>query len=353
MTHPREPRPCFERDPTMATSIKLPGCALLLALLSWAPRVPAQGNKVAAEALFEEGRRLIAQKNPAQACPKFAESQHLDPSAATLINLASCYERLGKTASAWATYREAASTAAAMNRPTLVPIAQRHAATLEPELARLVITVPTPAEGLEIRRDGTVVRAGEWDVAVPVDPGVLRIEATAPRKKKWSASADASEPGKTVTIAVPLLEDGPPEPTPPGVVSPAAVPAMLPPIVPQPEPQPSRMAPQRTIALVTGGLGVAGLVLGTVFVVNARSKYDDSLAGCPVDNNRCTPEGTSLRDDARRNGNIATVAYGVAGAAIITAVVLWVTAPKAERATQSAEVRVSPAPGGLAMVGRW
>jgi hypothetical protein len=66
---------------------------------------------------------------------------------------------------------------------------------------------------------------------------------------------------------------------------------------------------QKPAAIVAGGVGIAGLALGTVFVLRAKSKYDDSLAQCPSSSNLCAPQGVSLRDDARSAGNIATAAY--------------------------------------------
>jgi hypothetical protein len=328
------------------------GC--VLASIAWAPIARAQGsNKAAAEALFDEGRKLIAQKNPAAACPKFVESQRLDPSPSTLLNLGNCYERLGKTASAWATYREAASAAYAMNRPTLMASAQRHAAALEPDLTRLTITAAEPVEGLEIKRDATSVGRGEWDVAVPVDPAVITVEATAPRKKKWSTAVEVSERGKTVTVTVPALEDAPEEPraeerSPAVAAPPSAV------YGPTEPPPPSRATTQKTIALVAGGVGVVGVVVGTIFVLNAKSKYDDSKEQCPTDPNLCSAQGVALRDDARNAGNIATVAY-IGGAVLVgTGVVLYLTAPKSSEAPRPATaVRLFPTMGGVAMAGRW
>ena len=331
------------------------GC--LLATIAWTPVARAQSNKVAAETLFEEGRKLIAQRNPAQACPKFAESQRLDPSPSTLLNLGSCYERIGKTASAWATYREAASAANALNRPTLVTVAQHHAASVEPGLARLVITPSVPVDGLEITREGQLVGRGEWDLAVPVDPGAITIEASAPKKKKWTTSIEVAQAGKTVTVTVPALEDAPIElqaqtqPQTPTTTTSAEMPGRT--VYDTVSPSPSHVAWQKPVALVAGGVGIAGLAVGTVFVLKARSKYDDSLAKCPSGNNLCSLEGVSLRDDARSAGNIATAAY-VAGAVSLGAgAVLWLTAPKSEAPRNTAEIHLSPSPGGAMIYGRW
>ena len=339
---------------TTLVTLSATGC--MLATIAWTPIARAQNNKVAAEALFEEGRKLIAERKAAQACPKFAESQRLDPSPATLLNLGSCYERIGKTASAWATYREAASAANALNRPTLVTVAQHHAVALEPDLSRLIITPSTPVEGLEIRREGQLVGRGEWDVAVPVDPGTITVEASAPKKKKWSASVEVAQAGKTVTVTVPALEDAPPEAvsqtqTPPTTTTSGE---MAGPVASDTATQaPHHVAWQKPAALVAGGVGIAGLVLGTVFVLQAKSKYDDSLAECPSSKNLCTPQGVSLRNDARSAGNIATVAYVGGAVSLGAGIILWLTAPKSEQPRTSAEVHLSPTPGGAMIYGRW
>jgi tetratricopeptide (TPR) repeat protein len=348
----------------MRTWMTLSATGCLLATIAWTPIALAQSNKVAAETLFEEGRRLIAQKNPAQACPKFAESQRLDPSPATLLNLGSCYERIGKTASAWATYREAASAANALNRPSLVTVAQHHASAVEPSLARLVITPSAPVDGLEITREGQLVGRGEWDVAVPVDPGAIVIEASAPRKKKWTTSIEVAQAGKTVTVNVPALEDAPPEPR--AQTESQALPTTTSADITGPvaydsaSPSSRHLAWQKPTALVAAGVGVAGLAVGTVFVLKARSKYDDSLARCPSSNDLCSPEGVSLRDDARSAANIATAAYVVGAVSLGAGAVLWLTAPKSDAARSSgrpggnsAEVHLAPSPGGAMIYGRW
>src|SRR6478735_9605838 len=51
-------------------------------------------DQAKAEALFDEGRRLLAAARFAEACPKFAESQRLDSALGTLLNLGDCYEKM-------------------------------------------------------------------------------------------------------------------------------------------------------------------------------------------------------------------------------------------------------------------
>src|SRR5882757_7685464 len=68
-------------------------------------------DKATAEVLFNQGRALLAEGKLAEACPKLAESLRLDTGIGTMLYLAECYERSGKTASAWAEFREAQATA--------------------------------------------------------------------------------------------------------------------------------------------------------------------------------------------------------------------------------------------------
>jgi uncharacterized protein HemY len=84
---------------------------LSLVIVGWSQVALAQGDKATAEALFAEGRRLMSSGNYATACQKFAASQKLDPALGTSLNLADCYDKSGRTASAWAESRDAAAAA--------------------------------------------------------------------------------------------------------------------------------------------------------------------------------------------------------------------------------------------------
>ena len=82
----------------LATSI---GAAALFV----APAVmaePSARDRAAAEATFRQATALMDEERFAEACEKFAASQDLDPGLGTLLHLADCYDRAGRTASAWA-----------------------------------------------------------------------------------------------------------------------------------------------------------------------------------------------------------------------------------------------------------
>src|SRR6188768_693023 len=202
-------------------------CACLLAALSGAR--PASGQvsaeeKATAEAVFEEGMRLIKVGNFAEACPKFELSQRIEPAVGTMLYLAECYEKTNRTASAWAMFREAASLAETSGQVDRMKTAQARAARLEPRLAWLTIDVAKEAlvAGLQIRRNGVLVSADLSGTPTPVDPGEVTVDAAAPGHLPYSTKVKVAAKGR-VSVAVPALQAAP-EPPPAAAVA-AAVPA--------------------------------------------------------------------------------------------------------------------------------
>ena len=57
-------------------------------------------DKAAAEGLFDQGRASMQEGDFAKACGLLERSQHIDPGVGTLLYLAECYEKSGRTASA-------------------------------------------------------------------------------------------------------------------------------------------------------------------------------------------------------------------------------------------------------------
>jgi hypothetical protein len=175
----------------------------------------------AAQALFDDAKKLMQAGKYSDACPKFEESQRLAPGIGTQYNLASCYESLGKTASAWSLYLDVAGVAKSTNQPEREKAARQNAAALEPKLSRLNITVDkgAPAD-VEVKRDGVAIGRAQWGTAIPLDPGQHQETASAPGKKTFETSFLIEKGATTKSIAVPALEAGPPGP-PPGYGPPA------------------------------------------------------------------------------------------------------------------------------------
>lgn len=96
---------------------------------------------------------------------------------------------------------------------------------------------------------------------------------------------------------------------------------------------------QKTVAAVVGGVGVVGVVAGTVFFLNYQSKNDDAKDICPSGND-CPPGSANrhadLIDDARSARTLTYVGWGVGAAALAGAAALYFTAPKTEAAPTAA-----------------
>jgi hypothetical protein len=292
-----------------------------------------------AEALFAEGRRLLASGDYAAACPKFADSQALDPAPGTALNLATCYEKAGRLASAWAAFKSAQASAETAGQHDRAAVAKKKVASLEPRLSRLTIKVPesTRLSGLEVRCDHEPIREAEWGVAVPRDGAGHDIEASAPGKKTWTSHVELKESKQTLEVEVPRLEDAP-----------LPVPALGAQAVPSPsaEPLAARPAPladvaqepdglgktQRIVGLTVGGVGVAGIVLGAVAGLEANSKYNDAKSTCgpsaPSCDSASFAPANSIHDSANSWATASTVAFAAGGVALAAGAILFFTAPK-------------------------
>lgn len=296
--------------------------AFALALVLSCPRrASAQAtDRVLAEALFREGRELMDQNKLAEACPKFAESYRLDHALGTLINLALCHEKEGKTGTAWAEFSDAAAEAAA-EKDDREGFARRHIATLEQDLPRLrLVVAPATAHltSLEIQLDGHTIGKAAWALPLPIDPGDHTLRATADGKKSFEMKVSVPKGLGLTDANVPPLDDAPKAIAPPSPPPPA-------------EPPPSNG--QRTLGYAVGGVGVVGLAIGAVFGFSAISQKGDRDAHCNVQGTLCDQEGLDRDDKARTSATTSTIAFIAGGALLAGGAVLVFTAPKQKKMT--------------------
>ena len=87
-----------------------------------------------ADALFKDATQLAGEGRYAEACTKFSESQRLATGIGVTMHLADCYEKTGRTASAWAEFREAEKLAREHEDPR-AELAKARAAALDRKLS--------------------------------------------------------------------------------------------------------------------------------------------------------------------------------------------------------------------------
>lgn len=306
----------------------------LVALL--APRAALAADSAAAEALFVDAKKLMAEGRLVEACAKFEESLHMEEGIGTLYNLADCHERIGKTASAWGEFTSAAALARAQGQAAREQAAHQRAAALEPRLSKVVVRVNAPRPGLVVKRDETVVGPGQYGTPIPIDPGEHTISASAPQKKPWSTKIQIAGTAPS-TVDVPNLEDAPEVPHPTSVASSSS--------------SSSEGRTQRVIGVTVGSVGVVGLIVGAVF--GAVSMSHKSAAEPYCDGDACTDQqGVDAKHSAVVTGNISTVSFIVGGLLVAGGAVLWFTAPKAQ-STQSAKVGVGFFGASFGAGGTW
>jgi hypothetical protein len=334
------------------------GMVLALGTLAMSRPAGAQNQAAPAESLFEEGRALLAQRRYLEACAKFGESEKLDPAVGTLLNLGDCYEKMGKTASAWATFKQAASMAHNANQASREKLAATRASALEPNIPRLSIRASHPIPGLEVRRDGNLVGEAEWSAsasAVALDPGEHDIVALAPGKKAWTTKVVLAPDGQTTAVDIPeleadeLAERAPLKPASPAELNLEVVNA-------------HDRNVQHAIGLAIGGAGLVALIVGIPFGFIANSENKTAASECPTNSTCHEPNGTftpgpnSAAQSAVSNAILSTVLVIGGGGVAVAGAVVYFTAPKPKHeAAPKATFRVAPdfgrGGGGLHIMG--
>lgn len=293
--------------------------AALLSALPSAAAEPSARDRAAAEAIFQQATELMDAKKFAEACDKFAASQELDPGLGTMLYLADCYDQAGRTASAWALFREVEDRSRRASQPDRERIAGERATSLEPKLSKLEVRV-APARrvpDLELKVAGSIIPQASWNAALPVDPGPTKIEVSAPGKKPVTLQVTIAPGPANQVVDIPALADAPAPPR----SAPAAATSF------QPTPPPPSST-QRTLGFVMSGTGIAALAVGGFFGYRAYTQNTDSKTECRSESpNACTKDGVALRDKARTSATIATVATVGGGVLTVAGLGLVLTAP--------------------------
>ncbi len=286
---------------------------------------PSASQRATAEAMFQRATQLMDEHSYREACEKFAASQELDPGLGTQLYLADCYDRAGRSASAWALFREVEDRAARANQPDRARIAHERAEALEGKLPRLELRVPAAQQvaGLELSSGNGPVSRASWNTPLPVDPGTLRIEARAPGKKPWFTQITVAPGASRQTVEIPTLAAAPVVKRPPPA---ALLPA-------------SGSSLQRTSGLVLGGAGLIGMAVGGFFGYRAYARNQQSKAECRAElPNACTAHGARLREQASDSARLSTI-FTLSGAGLFASGVTLVLSAPSARSDERAQAR--------------
>lgn len=332
---------------------------IILLVLGAAGTAAAQSdNKAMAEQLFTQGKELSKAGDWAAACPKFEASLRYDPALGTRLNLATCYEKVGKIASAWALYKESADLARKAGDDKRRAFAAKQVSSLEPRLPRLSVSA-TATAGLTVTRNGTTIDAVVFGTPAFVDPGEYEIVASAPGFEPYTTKVTASEWNLT-EVTVPALTPARPAPDGDGGGGGAGGDVLIAPggegdeVIDGPPPQaPSRR--RARIGMATTGVGIVLVGVGLYFGNSARGSYASAKDACGGDLSCDTADelarSEALVDDARSAALTSTVLTGVGAAAIVGGAIMWLTAPKTgDRPRTSWRVAPTVAPGRAALV---
>jgi hypothetical protein len=112
----------------------------------------------------------------------------------------------------------------------------------------------------------------------------------------------------------------------------------------------SGLGSQRIAALITGGIGVAGVAVGSIFGGLAMSRRTKAEAACPE--STCVNEADSKKwDDAYSAGNVSTFAFVAGGVGLAAGAILWFTAGPNPRGKEAAQTFVGVGPGMVQLKG--
>ena len=316
---------------------------VLLSTIGTARAASPSSNQALAQALFDEGKKLMAANAFAEACPKLAESQRLDPSGGTVLHLAICHEGEGKTATAYTELNEAMSVARRDGRADREAAAKSRLAALAPRLVKLTVLVSPEARvsGLEVAWNGTGIHEPQWGVPFPVDPGEHVITAAAPGRRSWSTHVNVQPGAPLAPVTIPVLVVEPASTSPRPNAALGASPASS-----EAPPATSSGSPTRTVGVALAGAGAVGLLVSGVFILRTRSLADERDEAAA---NGDREGRDSKHESAKTSQTAALLAGGIGVAALGTGLVLFFIAPKKGVAVVP---MMSPTAGGLTIGGR-
>lgn len=299
--------------------------ALLVAtLLSAAPKTDAKAAPTAAETAelakakeaAQAAQRLYKQARYAEAILKFEEAAAIRPHPQITFNIGRCYEQLGEIGKAMRSYRDYLRLSPnAEDRQTVADAITNLERRLREKGVQQLMVFSEPANA-RINVDGKDL--GNSPVSVELSAGnhTLSVSAQGYEKAERSFVMQLAR-GTEMTIA--LQPQGKPSDAPVATkVEPAKQPVLTPTAPAVTSSVVEKKSP-RVWTWVAGGVAVAGAGagIGLGAVASGKANEYNTVTHTPA-------EAAKLRSDASSMATAANISYAVAGAAAVTAIILFV-----------------------------
>jgi hypothetical protein len=260
--------------------------------------------------------------------------------------LGTCWARalegLGRLLEARDVFIEVTHLPARPDEPAVFTAARDAARTEAEGLAKrvptvtLVISGPPETTPLHVDIDGSVVRSETARLPRKVNPGSHTVSVSATGFEAATAQVTIAE-GEDRRVEV--------------LLRPASV-------GPGPHAVPETAAQQTgsargggsppALAIVAGGVGVVGLVVGVASGLAGSSKHSTLSGECNAVSGTCPPSAASDLDAFHSLRAVSTVGYLVGALGLATGVVLFFALPTSKESTASTGLYVGPASSGIA-----
>jgi hypothetical protein len=273
---------------------------------------PSAQEKETARALMDQGDERFEQKNYKAALEAYRGAHAIMRVPTTAIEVAKAHEALGQLVEARDACLEAIRYPRATGEPAAFTEARADAERRASELGGRIPTVlvqidPGPvASGLRVAVDQATLPEAAARLPIKVNPGRHRLLVSSETTEDAIRDLEVAEK-ENITVRFALSARS---------SNVALADASSP---------PARSAgPYRTAGLVTAGIGVVGLAVGTIFGLRASSQQDE--ASCPGNVCRDDASADKLRS-ANDAATISTLGFVVGGILLAGGTAMWLFAP--------------------------
>jgi hypothetical protein len=322
---------------------------------------PSASDVAQARELYNQGKSLRNRGDNVGALEKLKAAHAIAATPLTGLELGQTYSLLGKLIDAQEAFLSVARIPVRPEETARSAEARRESAKLAEEtrarIPSLVIKVTgVPIDTVAVTVDGAAVASQALAAPRFVDPGSHVISAHSTTGGTAETRVDLKEgESRTVELTITFTGSAPvaAQTAPSGSIWNTATAAT-------PPPQPSGgMSTLRVLGLVSGGAGVAGLVVGGIFGAMAGSASSDQQSACPSPTN-CPNHAQAVSDHStfETDSTIEVAGFVAGGVLLAGGIAMFVMGgnkgePESRNTALVVTPAISPGSAGLTLFGEF